>query len=135
MVRKRVIYNFVPARGSAWNKRRNRIGVVIFRRFKRRTYSREKTCVNNRMTNKKKTMARACGTMVLPPDQPLTHVHDEGGVSGMYRRYWVTGSHGDYSGRTLIRLGSAVTLSFFISFAVTLQESSVSDRRFRSAFR
>lgn len=54
MVRKRVIYNFVPARGSAWNKRRNRIGVVIFRRFKRRTYSREKTCVNNRMTKKKK---------------------------------------------------------------------------------
>ena len=72
----------------------------------------------------------------LGPDQPLTRVRDEGGISGMYRRrYWVTGSHGDYSGRTLIRLGSAVTLSFFISFAVTLQESSVSDRKFCSAFR
>uniref|UniRef100_M8BSQ2 Uncharacterized protein n=1 Tax=Aegilops tauschii TaxID=37682 RepID=M8BSQ2_AEGTA len=53
--------------------------------------------------------------MVLGPDQPLTHVHDEGGIGGLPYR-------------------SAVTLSFFISFAVTLHESSVSERKFCSAF-
>lgn len=41
----------------------------------------------------------------------------------------------NYSGRKLIRFGSAVAWSFLISFAVTLQESSVSERRFCSAFR
>lgn len=40
-----------------------------------------------------------------------------------------------YSGRMLIRLGSVVARSFFISFAVTLVESRDSDRRFCRSFR
>ncbi|TVU29244.1 hypothetical protein EJB05_20802, partial [Eragrostis curvula] len=40
-----------------------------------------------------------------------------------------------YSGRTVIRLGSVVAWSFFISFAVTLLESRDSDCRFCRSFR